>query len=96
MVEDYFFAALRDHLSAYTVTITYNSKCPLAPYAVELFARGQSFRCASFLASECFVHILDTLGIHGTPAPVPGRYSDAALDLTAPAPEAKRGKTSPK
>jgi hypothetical protein len=71
MTDETFFSALRDHLSAYTLRITYNSSCPLSPYAVELFTRGQSFRATGFLESECFQPILDTLGIESPPASKP-------------------------
>jgi hypothetical protein len=68
MSEETFFAALRDHLPRYTLTVTYSQINPLAPYAVELFARGESFRCKGFTPCECFSSILYALGIPAAPA----------------------------
>lgn len=77
MTEETFFAALRDHVPRFVLTVSRSDRVQSEQYAVELFARGQSFRCKGFTPQECFESILRTLGIDAAPA--------SATPATAPA-----------
>jgi hypothetical protein len=69
MTEETFFTVLRDHVPHYVVTVTYNIKSPLMPYAVELFYRSTTYRSVGSDLSMCFQNLFQTLGISTMPAP---------------------------
>lgn len=68
--EETFFTALPNDLQQYTLTVTYQYRSLSAPYAVEIFARGESYRCKGLTPSECFDNLLRALAITPRPAPL--------------------------
>lgn len=93
MTEETFFAALTDHFPTYSLVIRYNSHCPLAPYAVELFHGKETDRCAGLTVPECFSSLVDALGIYPRSPAKPASQTLKLLGEPAPTLETGRGKT---